>query len=171
MLNTNCRCQPFKSKYKCFTHKNSSIFLYSYFLFRADVEPRRVWEVHVRWTDLFDLAFCRSKVSLQLEAVVELDEGFGLPTHFHQYIPFTKEALQQSDDISSILRVFLMLVRITKGTGITHKTGFVKTIKTCSWKTVPIYSYMSVCYKTAELWLANPADTCRVRWAGLKWVL
>lgn len=137
-------------------------------MLKAPSRPRRVWEVHVRWTDLFDLAFCRSKVGLQLEAVVELNEGFGLSTHFHQYIPFAKEALQQSDDISSLLRVFLMPVCITKGTGITHKTGFVKTIKTCSWKTVPIYSYMSVCYKTVELWLANPADTYRgeLGWNG-----
>lgn len=66
---------------------------------------------------------------MQLEAVVELDEGFGLPTHFHQYVPFTKEALQQSGDISSLLRVFLMPVCILKGP---HTACFVKTIKICS---------------------------------------
>lgn len=98
--------------------------------------------------------------------MVELDEGFSLPTHFHQYIPFTKEALQHNGDISVLPRMFLLLhmnrcqnERITnphptpppkKKTRISHQTGFMETVKPYSIKTASIYGYMSVCYKTAE---------------------
>lgn len=90
--------------------------------------------------------------------MVELDEGFCLPTHFHQCIPFTKEALQHNGDISVLLQVSAIahelmpeqVLCITKEKRITGKTGYMETIKPHSIKTAHIYGSMGVCYKTTE---------------------
>lgn len=147
MLNTNCRCQPLKSKYKCLTHKHSSILLYSYFLFRADVEG--------------SIGVFGKCMSGELTFLIWPFAGAKSVCSLRQWWNWTRASVCRPISISTfplrkrpcnraVTSVLFWGCSWCRFASQNRPKGWIcEDNQNILIKAVPIYSYMSVCYKTA----------------------